>query len=598
VNEEGVERRLTTILAADVVGYSRLMAADEAGTLAQLKSHRTELVERKTTKHHGRVVKLMGDGTLMEFGSVVDALNFAVDLQRTMADRNVDVPEDQKIIYRIGINVGDIIVEDDDIYGNGVIVASRLEALAEPGGIYVSRTVFDHVKGKVEVGFEDLGAQQVKNIPDPVQTFKVLLNSPVAEHAIATDLNIKQRLRWPVAAVSLIVLVILSGVLLWQRPWEQQKPEPPLTSNLEALDNFQRAERATKTGFRPQLREALRLFEKAMALDPTFARAFAADAWLAAYVMRNNYDDVLPGPVARKRAYEHASKALQIDPAASLPFSVLAILQVVDGRYEEALGSAERAVLLGPNEAEAHTALSFVLTFSGRHADAVTAIETAIKFNKSLPVGDSILAGLTFLLNDQPERAIAMLESARVKAPGVDDTHVMLAAAYALAGRSDAARSAAAEAVRLSPNVCVELYRVTLAHFNSDKDLARILSALRASGLPEWPYRFTAGSRDRLTADEIKNLAFGHTWQGRIEGGGSALMQMKPNGDLVFRTISRIATGKARISSDTLCERIEGSSLGRSACGPVYRRAISSGENELAYTYVNASKVFHFSPVE
>lgn len=598
MNEEGVERRLTTILAADVVGYSRLMAADEAGTLAQLKSHRTELVERKTIEHHGRVVKLMGDGTLMEFGSVVDALNFAVDLQRTMADRNVDVPEDRKIIYRIGINVGDIVVEDDDIYGNGVIVASRLEALAEPGGIYVSRTVFDHVKGKVEVGFEDLGAQQVKNIPDPVQTFKVLLNSPVAEHSIVADLNIKRRLRWPVAVVSLIVLVIVSGALLWQRPWEQQKPEPPLTNNLEALDNFQRAERATKTGFRPQLREALRLFEKAMTLDPTFARAFAADAWLAAYVMRNNYDDVLPGPVARKRAYEHASKALQIDPTESLPFSVLAILQVVAGRHEEALNSAERAVLLGPNEAEAHTALSFVLTFSGRHADSVSAIETAIKLNTSLPVGDSILAGLTFLLNDQPERAVAMLESARAKAPGVDDIHVMLAAAYTLAGRSDAARSAATEAVRLSPNVCVELYRVTLAHFNNDNDLARILNALRASGLPEWPYRFTAGSRDRLTVDEIKKLAFGQTWQGRIEGGGPALMQMKPNGDLVFRTISRIATGKARISSDMLCERIEGSSLGRSACGPVYHRATSSGENELAYTYVNASKVFHFSPVE
>ena len=598
MNEEGVERRLTTVLAADVVGYSRLMAADEAGTLAQLKTHRAEVIERKTTVYHGRLVKLMGDGTLMEFGSVVDALNFAVDLQRTMADRNADVPEDRKIIYRIGINVGDIVVEDDDIYGNGVIVASRLEALAEPGGIYVSRTVFDHVKGKVDVGFEDLGAQQVKNIPEPVQTFKVLLNSPVAKHAIVANLDIKRRLRWPVAAVSLIVLMIVSGSLLWQRPWEEQKLEPPLTNNLEALDNFQRAERAAKTGFRPQLREALRLFEKAMVLDPTFAQAFAADAWLAAYVMRNNYDDVLPGPVARKRAYEHASKSLQIDSSASLPFSVLAILQVVSGRHEEALVSAERAVLLGPNEAEAHTALSFVFTFSGRHADAVTAIETAIQLSTDLPVGDSILAGLAFLLNDQPERAIAMLEGARAKAPGVDDIHVMLAAAYSLTGRTDAAQSAAAEAVRLSPNVCVELYRVTLAHFDNDKDLAKILGALRAAGLPEWPYRYSAGSRDRLTADEIKGLAFGQTWQGRIEGGGPALMQMKPNGDLVFRTISGISTGKARISRDMLCERIDGLSLGRLACGPIYRRTASSGENELTHTYVNASKVFHFSLVE
>ncbi len=147
MNEEGVERRLTTILAADVVGYSRLMAADEAGTLASLKAIRRELVEPKTAEHHGRVVKLIGDGTLMEFASVVDAVRFAVDLQQAMAARNTKVPEDRRITYRIGINIGDIIVEGDDIYGDGVNVAARLEALAEPGGICVSRTVFDHVKG-------------------------------------------------------------------------------------------------------------------------------------------------------------------------------------------------------------------------------------------------------------------------------------------------------------------------------------------------------------------------------------------------------------------------------------------------------------------
>ncbi len=181
MSEEGVERRLTTILAADVVGYSRLMAADEAGTLTSLKALRRELIEPKTAEHHGRVVKLMGDGTLMEFGSVVDAVTFAVDVQRAIALRNTDVPEDQRITYRIGINIGDIIVEGDDIYGDGVNVAARLEGLADPGGICVSRTVFNHVKGKVEVGFEDLGAQDVKNIPEPVLVFKVLLDSPASE---------------------------------------------------------------------------------------------------------------------------------------------------------------------------------------------------------------------------------------------------------------------------------------------------------------------------------------------------------------------------------------------------------------------------------
>jgi adenylate cyclase len=184
VSEEGVERKLTTILAADVVGYSRLMAADEAGTLTSLKALRRELIEPKTDEHHGRVVKLMGDGTLMEFGSVVDAVNFAVDVQRAMALRvqramalrNNDVPEDQRITYRIGINIGDIIVEADDIYGDGVNIAARLEGLAEPGGICVARNVYNQVKSKVEAGFEDLGEKEVKNIPEPVQVYRVQLD--------------------------------------------------------------------------------------------------------------------------------------------------------------------------------------------------------------------------------------------------------------------------------------------------------------------------------------------------------------------------------------------------------------------------------------
>ena len=169
----GIERRLTTILATDVVGYSRLMAADEAGTLAQLKTHRKELIEPKTAEYHGRVVKLMGDGTLMEFGSVVDAVNFAVDLQRAMAGRNVDVPEDRQVTYRIGINIGDIIVEAEDIYGDGVNIAARLEGLAEPGGICVARNVYDQVKSKVEASFEDLGEKEVKNIPEPLRVYRV-----------------------------------------------------------------------------------------------------------------------------------------------------------------------------------------------------------------------------------------------------------------------------------------------------------------------------------------------------------------------------------------------------------------------------------------
>ncbi len=167
-----MERRLAAILSVDVVGYSRLMDKDEAGTLAALKAHRAEFIDPRIAEHHGRIVKLMGDGALVEFPSVVDAVECSVVVQRGMADRNADVPEDRRIELRIGINLGDVIVDGDDIYGDGVNIAARVQGLADRGGICVSRTVFNHVKGKVELGFEDLGEQEVKNIREPIRVYR------------------------------------------------------------------------------------------------------------------------------------------------------------------------------------------------------------------------------------------------------------------------------------------------------------------------------------------------------------------------------------------------------------------------------------------
>jgi adenylate cyclase len=169
----GVARRLVAILAADVVGYSRLMGEDEAGTLARLKSLRREFLDPTTTAYRGRIVKLMGDGALVEFPSVVDAVQCAVELQRGMTRHNAAMPRERRIEFRIGINLGDVIIDGDDIYGDGVNIAARLEALAEPGGICVSRTVFDHIRGKVELAFDDLGEQTVKNIAEPVRVYRV-----------------------------------------------------------------------------------------------------------------------------------------------------------------------------------------------------------------------------------------------------------------------------------------------------------------------------------------------------------------------------------------------------------------------------------------
>jgi len=167
------QRRLTAIVSADVVGYSRLMGRDEGGTLAALKAHLRELIDPKIAEHGGRTVKSMGDGLLLEFPSVVDAVRCAVEVQRGMAERNVDVPDDRQIRFRVGINVGDIIIDGDDIFGDGVNVAARLQTLAEPGGICVSRGVRDQVLDKLSFTFEDLGAQQVKNIARPIEAYRI-----------------------------------------------------------------------------------------------------------------------------------------------------------------------------------------------------------------------------------------------------------------------------------------------------------------------------------------------------------------------------------------------------------------------------------------
>ena len=213
-----VGRRLAAILAVDVVGYSRLMGADEAGTHARLRALRHDLIEPAIAAHHGRTVKLMGDGALVEFASVVDAVQCAVAIQRSMAERSADAAQDRRIDLRIGVNLGDVIIEGDDIYGEGVNVAARLEGLAEPGGICVSRTVFDHVRNKVDLGFEHRGEYQAKNIAEPVVVYRVLPDPESAGTVVEAPRAWLARWQLPAATAGLTVLLAAAG-LAWLKPW-------------------------------------------------------------------------------------------------------------------------------------------------------------------------------------------------------------------------------------------------------------------------------------------------------------------------------------------------------------------------------------------
>jgi class 3 adenylate cyclase/TolB-like protein len=223
--QTGTARRLAAILAADVVGYSRLMGADEERTHERLKSHRRQLVEPKIGEHHGRIVKTTGDGMLVEFPSVVDAVR-CVELQRAMIDRDADIAEDKRIAFRIGVNLGDVIAEAGDIYGDGVNVAARLETLAEPGGICVSGTVWDHIRDKLPYPFEDRGEQSVKNIARPVRVFAMDAEAvaslpPVPALPQITSGRSGVRTRFLLIAASIIAFVVIAATALWWQ-WPQK----------------------------------------------------------------------------------------------------------------------------------------------------------------------------------------------------------------------------------------------------------------------------------------------------------------------------------------------------------------------------------------
>jgi len=208
------ERRLAAILAADMVGYSRLMEADESGTIVRQKTHRTELIDPKIAEYNGRIVKTTGDGILVEFASIVDAVKCAVFIQRAMTKRETDVSDNHRIQYRIGINLGDIVIDGEDILGEGVNIAARLEGLAEPGGICIPRKVFHEVRNKLDVGYTFIGEQKVKNIETPIPVYRVLLE-PDAAGKIKGE-RWPSKSRWKHGGIlAVVVAMITMGGLAW-----------------------------------------------------------------------------------------------------------------------------------------------------------------------------------------------------------------------------------------------------------------------------------------------------------------------------------------------------------------------------------------------
>ena len=242
--EARLERRLAAIMAADVAGYSRLMERDEFGTFARLKRLRQEVIGPILDRHGGRIVDLKGDGALIEFASAVDAVEAAVAIQRAMLEQDADVPEDQRIRLRIGINLGDVIVDGDTIHGDGVNVAARIESLCEPGGVWLSRSVYSQVKGKIDLPFTPAGLHQVKNLAEMVETFRVALDGVMP----AAHLRRARARRWLPYAAAVLVALVLSGGALWTLRPHDQPPQGRPSIAVLPFDNPQAADGAVAAG--------------------------------------------------------------------------------------------------------------------------------------------------------------------------------------------------------------------------------------------------------------------------------------------------------------------------------------------------------------
>jgi adenylate cyclase len=568
--------------------------------------------EPKTAEYRGRVVKLIGDGTLMEFSSVVDAVSFAVDVQHVIAMRNIDVPENQRSTYRIGINIGDIIVEGDDIYGDGVNVAARLEELAEPGGICMSRTVVSHVKGKVDVKFEDLGAKQIKNLPDPVRVYSVAFDTKketaheaVTSEGQASELDPKSAEKESDAAVlgidlslpenpSIAVLPFtnmsgdpeqeyfsdgitediitalskIPGVLviarnstftykgqavdvkqvsreqgvqfvlegsvrkagnrarvttqlidattghhLWAERYdrdledifavqdeitrevvialdvrlsggEQARVWSSGTKNLEAWECVRFGIDLVNRGTPEGLREARRLCERAVELDPDYANAWVALGWTHQFEFDVGYAAKKSSDAALGLVLDCATNALNLDASCPDAYSLLSFYHLSKGEHDEAITVSEKAVSLAPNHAEILALSANVQNKSGNPERSLELINRAVRLSPLCPEWFLWVLGTAYRLAGQTDSAINAFEAASKRNANWLSIYVGLASMLGELGQVEDAKKSVTQILSLDPGFSIKRYMAGLS-YRDPAVTARFEDGLRKAGLPE-----------------------------------------------------------------------------------------------------------------
>ena len=593
MSSEPVERRLTAILAADVAGYSRLIGADEEGTLAQLKAFRKTFVDPTIAKHRGRIVKTSGDGMLVEFASAVDAARCAVEVQRGIADENTEIPQAKRIEFRIGIHLGDIILDDNDIFGDGVNIAARLESIAVPGGISISRAVHDQVRDRINVCFDDKGEIALKNIARPVQVFAIagakgsnatvspestpalalpdkpsiavlpftnMSGDPEQEYfadgmvddiitalshfkalfviarnssftykgravdvkQVGRELGVRYVLEGSVRKAANRVRITgqlvdtATGAHLWADRFdgglgdifdlqdqvtesvvgaiapavekaEIERARRKPTESLDAYALYLRGlARFYQFAGRQANEEALRLFNRAIELDPDFATAYARAAHCYVYAKNSGWFSGAANEIAEVARLAQRAVELGKDDAIALADSGYALVYVVHD-LEAGASLIDRALGLNSNLAEAWNWGGWVKIFLGEQE---TAIERFARGMRLSPLGPRVTgmrggtAYAQFFLGRYDEAA-SWATMALQDSPDYQPGLRIAAASNAMAGRPEQAHKAMARLRQLNPALRVSNLKDVRGPFRRAEDLSPYEEALRRAGLPE-----------------------------------------------------------------------------------------------------------------
>jgi adenylate cyclase len=559
-----MERRLAAILAADVVGYSRLIQLDELATLAALSALRRGVFEPLIARHHGRMIKLMGDGALVEFPSAVNAVACSVELQGAMTTANAQRPEDRRIVLRIGINLGDVVVEGGDLYGDGVNIAARLEALADPGSIFLSQTVFSHVRGKVPFGFDDLGEHNLKNIVEPIRVYRVSSAVATADITRITTPSLRPKLSiavLPFANVSgdteqeyfsdgitediITDLSKVSGLKVVSRNTaftfkgkavdigdvarrlevgyvvegsvRKSAERVRITAQLidASNDTHVWAERydrqlndifalqdeisqaivaAVKVKLLPEEKKAIesrstqdpkayqlyllaryyqmqvgaradeiaiRFAQRALDIDPNYARAWALVALCQAYLFIRGRSE--------ESGLSAAEKALSLDPSLAVAHAAKGRALAELGRFDEALAAHEESLMLDPDSAEVQAHLGRTCMLLCRHEAAIAHYERAAQLDEANYAALSFLAGCNYALGRDAEcRAAARRSLERIEreiALRPDNATAMTLGAinWAYLGEKERAKEWATRALTVEPDDPLGQYNLACA---------------------------------------------------------------------------------------------------------------------------------------